>query len=509
MGFRSSFLLLLLLSSACGNQNKVSEVDQQTCAGMYERGTFGGSVNPFISLNFTRITGDDQPSVSLAIYEYADVEKIGVWDDRTLRRYYVCDQAAMAAAVCTQEDEGDFIILNQPNATREILTQKIDLSSFDAIRYDVKYTGYYCVATIPLDPVEFDGIVVFQNSFGQLSAAEYPKLPFYGGFAILYALVAVLWGFMYWQHRQDILPVQNYITAIVIFLPIEMVGLWGYYDYTNRHGISAGSRLLLIITTVLGASRNSFSFFLLLIVCMGYGVVKLTLGPLMWKCRALALTHFAFGIAYGVASLVVTPETAGPLVLLIIVPLAATMTAFYLWTLTSLGKTIRELDSKRQNIKALMYKRLWRLILGSVLVIFGFFFLNSILFVGSGVPDFAPANWRTRWFVLDGWLNIVFLADLLVIAFLWRPTTNNRRFAMSQEIQQNEDDDFEITSLGGTDDEEASPGRKSPEQQAPPPPPPFYAPPTEEGEAIFSVGEDDEDDAKDWSEDENERQKLT
>lgn len=62
---------------------------------------------------------------------------------------------------------------------------------------------------------------------------------------------------------------------------------------------------------VLNAARNSFSFFLLLIVCMGYGVVKHTLGKTMIYVRWLAIVHFVFGILYSVTYLIVTPDDAG------------------------------------------------------------------------------------------------------------------------------------------------------------------------------------------------------
>jgi hypothetical protein len=53
------------------------------------------------------------------------------------------------------------------------------------------------------------------------------------------------WGFLYYQHRHDIrkltrsdllepnshciVPVQNYITAILLFLVVEMLMTWGFY----------------------------------------------------------------------------------------------------------------------------------------------------------------------------------------------------------------------------------------------------------------------------------------
>lgn len=190
----------------------------------------------------------------------------------------------------------------------------------------------------------------------------------------------------------------------------------------------------MIIVAILNAGRNSFSFFLLLIVCMGYGVVKPSLGRTMIYVRALAIAHFVFGMIYSIASLAVTPETAGPLVLLVILPLAGTLTAFYVWTLNSLNQTLKDLVDRKQKVKATMYRRLWWCILGSIMVIFGFFFINSFAFAGRGDIDFVPNNWQTRWFVLDGWLNLVYFFDIAFIAYLWRPTVNNRRFAMSEEV---------------------------------------------------------------------------
>lgn len=227
---------------------------------------------------------------------------------------------------------------------------------------------------------------------------------------------------------------QNYITAILVFLIVEQLMTWGFYNYQNIHGINVVAKVLMIIVAVLNAGRNAFSFFLLLIVCMGYGVVKPSLGRTMVYVRILAIAHFVFAVVYSITSLSITPDSAGPLVLLIVLPLAGTLTAFYVWTLNSLNATMKDLIDRRQKTKALMYKKLWWCILGSIIVIFGFFFLNSFAFAGRNDENFVPDHWKSRWFVLDGWLNIVYLFDITFVAYLWRPTANNRRFAMSEEV---------------------------------------------------------------------------
>jgi hypothetical protein len=82
-------------------------------------------------------------------------------------------------------------------------------------------------------------------------------------------------------------------------------------DYLNRNGSNLGSKVLLVVVAILNAVRNSFSFFLLLIVCMGYGVVRPTLGKTMVYVRYLAIAHFVFGLVYAITSLLITPDSAG------------------------------------------------------------------------------------------------------------------------------------------------------------------------------------------------------
>jgi hypothetical protein len=186
------------------------------------------------------------------------------------------------------------------------------------------------------------------------------------------------------------------------------------------------------------------------------------------------------------------------------------------WTLNSLNFTLKDLRERKQTVKEGMYKKLWWCILGSILVIFGFFFFNSFSFASASDPDFVPFHWKSRWFILDGWLNLVYFADVAWVAYVWRPTANNRRFAMSDEIAQDEDGGFEFADVGNPDDsededEEANIGKTTqqsnmnarPESyyQAPSGPPPsqnrggqarVVSPRDsfEDGETIFAVGED-------------------
>ncbi|KAF2468707.1 uncharacterized protein BDR25DRAFT_230241 [Lindgomyces ingoldianus] len=501
---------------------------------MYSKKSWGGNQEPFILVKFIKDNkeGEADPTVGVVIWEWKDANLLGKPTDAALDdRKYICDDESIGQSLCNETHKGEWILADNSDMLSKnyIRTAAIHLKEPRPINYPVASaaqakmtlrTGYYCVATAAYsDNIDYTAIVSFRNAYGELPAAQIAKLPFYGGITIVYAVIGIFWAFLYVQNRSDILAVQNYITAIIVFLVLEMLMTWGFYDYQNRHGNNLGAKVLMIIVAVLNAFRNSFSFFLLLIVCMGYGVVKPTLGKTMTIVRWLAVAHFVFGVIYAVASLTIRPDDAGPLVLLVILPLSATLTAFYIWTLNSLNLTMKDLMERKQHVKADMYKKLWWCILASIIVIFGFFFINSFTFVGASSPDFAPRHWQTRWFVLDGWLNLVYLADVCFVAYMWRPTANNRRFAMSDEIAQ-DDEGFEIASLRDSLDEEEGPSSHppaydpAPRHRSPghgqgfnrdisplpaPKPQKPVVPPREslDGDTIFAVGEDDK-----WSDDE-------
>ena len=57
------------------------EQNRQQCNGMYSKTAWGGSVDPFILTKFIQATpeGDEDPVVSLVIFEWKDEDLVGVW----------------------------------------------------------------------------------------------------------------------------------------------------------------------------------------------------------------------------------------------------------------------------------------------------------------------------------------------------------------------------------------------------------------------------------------------
>lgn len=331
------------------------------------------------------------------------------------------------------------------------------------IHYHLTKTGYYCVGAIPVTVLHpgdngsnnhthaaFSGTVLFQNEFyGQLAAAEYPKITFYMVMMLVYTAFAVGWGILCLRHRYDLLPIQNYVSALFALLIVEMLANWAYYRYQNAQGPGLASKIFLFVVSILDAARNSLSFFLLLIVALGLGVVREELDE-MNKARLLALGHALFGVLYAVGMDLIELETVSGLLLLVfVIPLAITMTIFLLWIMYGLTGTIAELAARRQRYKLGMFKTLYRLLLVAVIALFGFFVVSSMSFSSRYDEDYAPRSWKSRWWLLDGFLVLLYMAVFVSIAFLWRPTGNNRRLAMSDELAQDEEEaeDYDLEAI--------------------------------------------------------------
>jgi len=112
-------------------------------------------------------------------------------------------------------------------------------------------------------------------------------------------------------------------------------------------------------------------------------------------------------------------------------------------------------------------------------------------FSGRFAEDYAANTWQTRWWLLDGYLALLYLAAFTIIIFLWRPSENNRRLMLSDEIAQDEEDaeDYDLealqhrTALRQEDDEDDAATLVGGRQVG-----------VSGDDVVFEIGDEDEDD---------------
>lgn len=138
-----------------------------------------------------------------------------------------------------------------------------------------------------------------------------------------------------------------------------------------------------------------------------------------------------------------------------------------------------QLAARKQRFKLGMFKRLYWVLVGAVVIIMIFFVVSSMAFSNRMAEgsiccpsllkrltalraDYAANSWQSRWWLLDGWLALLYLVVFSTIAYIWRPSENNARLAMSDEIAQDEEEaeDYDMAALedrmkGDDDDDDA------------------------------------------------------
>lgn len=100
----------------------------------------------------------------------------------------------MTKGYCNDTEIGQFILADGATEQSKNLIETYAVNLKDPgqpRKYMISQTGYYCVLTQPFTAKKYQGVAEFRNAYGELPATQIPKLPFYGGITILYAVVAV------------------------------------------------------------------------------------------------------------------------------------------------------------------------------------------------------------------------------------------------------------------------------------------------------------------------------
>uniref|UniRef100_A0A8C1BCA8 Transmembrane protein 87B n=1 Tax=Cyprinus carpio carpio TaxID=630221 RepID=A0A8C1BCA8_CYPCA len=271
--------------------------------------------------------------------------------------------------------------------------------------------------------------VVMKGTHGYLSVTEWPLMIFYMVMCVVYILYALLWfvwASCYWK---DLLRIQFWIAGVIFLGMIEKAVFCAEYQNTNNVG--SASQGLLIFAELISALKRTLARLLVIIVSLGYGIVKPRLGTVMHRVVGLGVLYFAFAAIEGV--LRITGAKDSDLALLANIPLALLDSS-----LCCLAQTIKTLKLRRNPVKLSLYRHFTNTLIFAVLA--------SIIFMVWTTKKFRLADCQADWMELwvdDAFWRFLFSIILLVIMFLWRPSANNQRYAFMPLIDDSDDEEIE------------------------------------------------------------------
>ncbi|XP_044229186.1 transmembrane protein 87A isoform X2 [Thunnus albacares] len=276
--------------------------------------------------------------------------------------------------------------------------------------------------------------VVMKGDHGYISITDYPLMIFYMVMCIVYILYAMLWFIWAACYWKDLLRIQFWIAGVIFLGMVEKAVFCAEYENTNAVG--AASPGLLIFAELVSALKRTLARLLVIIVSLGYGIVKPRLGTVMHRVVGLGILYFAFASIEGILRITGGRDNGPALITAIVLAVFESCCIWFIFV--SLAQTIKTLKLRRNPVKLSLYRHFTNTLIFAVIA--------SIIFMAWTTKKFRLAVCQSDWIELwveDAFWRFLFSVILLVIMFLWRPSANNQRYAFTPLMDDSDDEEIE------------------------------------------------------------------
>ncbi|KAH0465505.1 hypothetical protein IEQ34_005608 [Dendrobium chrysotoxum] len=308
----------------------------------------------------------------------------------------------------------------------------------------IEKTGMYYLYFMFCDPqlqgLTISGRTVWRNPGGYLPGKMAPLMTFHGFMSLAYLALGLVWFLQFVRFWKDTLQLHYHITAVIALGMCEMA-FW-FFEYANFNDSGSRPMGITIWAVTFTAVKKTVSRMLLLVVSMGYGVVRPTLGGITSKVILLGVVYFIASEALElVEHLGNINDFSGKARLFLVLPVALLDAVFIVWIFSSLSKTLEKLQVRRSVAKLDLYRKFTNSLAVSVLL--------SVAWIGYelyfNATDPLSELWQRAWIISAFW-NVLSYILLGVICFLWAPSQNPTRYAYSEEMG----DDFDEEGISLT-----------------------------------------------------------
>ncbi|KAL1829312.1 hypothetical protein ACET3Z_007724 [Daucus carota] len=296
---------------------------------------------------------------------------------------------------------------------------------------EITRTGMYNLYFIHCDPrieqLVVEGKSIWKNPTGYLPGRMAPLMNFYGFMSLAFVLLGIFWFSQYARFWKEVLPLQNCVTLVITLGMFEMA-LW-YFDYAEFNETGVRPTGITVWAVTFGTVKRTVSRLIILMVSMGYGVVRPTLGGLTKKVMILGVTFFvASEILELVENVGAISDLSGKARLFFVLPVALLDAFFVIWIFTSLSSTLNKLQARRMMVKLDIYRKFTNALAVAVLVSVGWI-CYELYFKSTDVYN---EHWRNAWIIPAFW-QVVSFSLLCVICALWAPSQTSMRYAYSED----------------------------------------------------------------------------
>lgn len=304
--------------------------------------------------------------------------------------------------------------------------------------YRLEKEGVYLLvvrvsSTLPTQPITASVHVEIKAESGFLSITDWPLLPFYATMCGVYVLLGLAWLLVCAMHWRDILRVQFWIGGVIFLGMLEKAMFTSEYQNINNSGQATAG--LIIAAELVSSAKRTLARMLVIIVSLGFGIVKPRLGPTLHRVVGTGGLYFILASVESVLRVIHPKNDLSNKTLLAAVPLAVVDASICWWVFSALIQTTRTLRLRRNLVKLSLYKHFTNTLVFNVVA--------SVVFMLWSIKYHKVVDCLTEWqdlWVDEAFWHLLFSVLLCVIMVLWRPSQNNQRYAFTPLLDNEEDD---------------------------------------------------------------------
>ena len=195
------------------------------------------------------------------------------------REIPVKDTESVESSASTKKSETEISITNSGPNTK-------------SPQYTLKHDGDY-LFVIHIGGSSFQAEVELEmvGPSGYLSIVDWPLLPFYGVMCGIYVCMGIGWLVVSAMHWRDLLRIQFWIGGVIFLGMLEKAMFYGEFQNINSTGKS--TKGLILIAEIVSCAKRTLARMLVIIVSLGFGIVKPRLGPTLHRVVGIGGLYFA------------------------------------------------------------------------------------------------------------------------------------------------------------------------------------------------------------------------
>jgi hypothetical protein len=245
-------------------------------------------------------------------------------------------------------------------------------------------------------------------------------------------------------YEDEIIPIQKWILSTILLGLVETFFRTGDLFVWNEDGTRFW--FAMYSGVLVGVLKRAISRCMLVMVSLGWGVNRDSLGSAMKKIVGLGILYAGVTMARDIFTIIAVEdmqmisehkeEELVDIVGIFTLAAAAIDVIFILWILDSLNATMEDLEAAGQHRKLKIFLRLRCILLIAILC--------ACIWIVLGLVDTymeeTIIEQESGW-VLIAAMEFNYLIVLVGVAVLWRPNPNAKEFAYVMELQGNDDED--------------------------------------------------------------------